>query len=872
MALKFNNDSVQGMTEKLGQLFKDTSNSVITIGSESPQHTAVKFIAAIKTLPDFKCDDSFLVTPSNRLEDEVEIQNFKNCFELNKDSHNLLVVVCDGKESAQNCTKYANLIPTGRTDNKINKVVIISPEKTAMITDEIKYAELTDEYKIKLLSVKVSFQLKRDLGQQEIENNKITVGDLIGGKPEEIIDINSIKELTQFEKEIIIPSFDDTTNFDEHIYIKRQLKFPIYHKLESEIAEWCRILPDGHIKWLVKDKHQKEIWDKILNLITNQPSSSGEICQDYHLDPFKENGEEKSIVIISGVAGTGKSTLLSRYYRKIKTVKPDHWVIRINLVDHYEAISKLDLIPSDPVEFFVNQLHVVDDKSSFSRSLLRHRMETGDRIVVMFDGFDEINDQCQENAIQLMKAITKDRLIRLYVTTRPHMLDELQFQLSQLAYNLENFTERDQIDYLTSYWEKELNLTGDNDGSLQHFAKSLVERVSETLKDEEKSFVGIPLQCRNLAECFQSESRAITNKGRNKPNVNIPDDKSFDLAFLYNRLMETKRDVFVLKKMKTVPSSDENEFLRDAISIMTGRIERYLTKLAIQVIFQNRKIENKKIVDVLRISTPYHQTEAQMTEEENVVAKHALKYGLTFQRGDNEKVEFLHRTYAEYLVAKHFYEAFIIDDKGHNRLLENESVRNLIIEMMVDQQTYEGVKVFLNSMLKEIVDEDKQWRKNINKRKELPDRLKMFTNEWKANENAFKILENAIKKRNGNIFRFLCDCFDTMFTPAEFREIMKSTCIFKGTDVLRIRMCSNFYEQSSEVFERFIKYYDDNDDENEKREDLERKLVLDDPRLETRTIRLLSIPVFEIPTSWHVSIEWSFFYDNGMTRNNRTLQ
>jgi adenylate kinase family enzyme len=640
------------------------------------------------------------------------------------------------------------------------------------------------------------------------------VGDLIGGNPEEVIDINSIKELTQFEKELIIPSFDDTTNFDEHMYIKRQLKFPICDKFESEIAESCRIRPDGHIKWLVKDKHQKEIWDKIINVITNQPSSSGEIRQDNHLHSFKEN-KEKSIVIISGVAGTGKSTLLSRYYRKIKTVKPDHWVIKINLVDHYEAISKLDLIPLDPVEFFVNQLHVVDDNSSFSRSLLRHRMETGDRIVVMFDGFDEINDQCQEKAIQLMKAITKDRLIRLYVTTRPHMLDELQFQLSQLAYNLENFTEKDQIDYLTSFWEKELNLSGDNDESLQQFAKSLVERVSETLKDEEKSFVGIPLQCRNLAECFQSESRAITNKGRNKPNVNIPDGKSFDLAFLYNRLMETKRDVFVLKKMKTVPSSDENEFLKDAISIMTWRIERYLTKLAIQVIFQNRKIENKKIVDVLRISTPYHQTEAQMTEEENVVAKHALKYGLTFQRGDNEKVEFLHRTYAEYLVAKHFYEAFIIDDKGHNRLLENESVRNLIIEMMVDQQTYEGVKVFLNSMLKEIVDEDKQWRKNINKRKELPDRLKMFTDEWKANENASKILENAIKKRNGNIFKFLCDCFYTMFTPAEFREIMKSTCIFKGTDPLRIRMCSNFNEQSSEVFERFIKYYDDNDNENE---------------------------------------------------------
>jgi hypothetical protein len=136
MDLEFNRDSIQIMTEKLEPLFKHTSSSLINIYSESPQHTAVKLIAAIKAIPDFKCDDSFLVTPSKRLEDEPEIQNFKNCLELNKDSYNLLVVVCDG-ESSQNCREYANLIPTRRTDNKINKVVIISPEKTAMITDEI---------------------------------------------------------------------------------------------------------------------------------------------------------------------------------------------------------------------------------------------------------------------------------------------------------------------------------------------------------------------------------------------------------------------------------------------------------------------------------------------------------------------------------------------------------------------------------------------------------------------------------------------------------------------------------------------------------------------------------------------------------------
>ena len=826
MELEFNTEAIQVMTEKLRPLLLESNSSSVIIGTESPQHTAVKLVAAIKTFPEFKCDDSFLVTSSKRLEDKMEMEKFKGCLELKKDSHTLLVIVCEGEGSAH--AKYANLLPERRKDNKINKIVIICPDKTAYVTDktaymtdEIKYKDLTDEFKQNILSLKISFQLKKGLSQQELEDNKITVGELIGHKPEEIIDLRSIQELMT-GKEIKIPSFDDTTHFEELMYIKRQLKFPFHDKFEDEIATSlnctldqlhmeCQICPDGKIEWLAQQgKRQNEIWEKIKD-VANQSTLSGLIDEDNHM---KGDGKEKSIVIISGVAGTGKSTLLSHYYEEIKKAKPSHWVIRINLSDHNDEILKLNVMPSNVVDFLVNQLNVIDDKSSFSRSLLRNRLEKGDRIVFLFDGFDEINETCQEKVIQLMKAITKEKSSQLFVTTRPHMLDDLQFQLSQLAFSLENLSENDQINHLASYWRKELNLSGDNDGSLQQFAKLLIKRVSETLKDEDQSFIGVPLQCRILAECFQSEIEAIIRKDRNQPNAEItPDGKIFDLAPLYYRLMETKRAVFLEKQTKNLLTfSDEKEFLYDSINMMARRIECYLTKLAIQVIFQNRKTQDKKIVNLLRSSSSHQQSESEMVEEENVIAKHALKYGLTFQRGEeNKKVEFLHRTYAEYLVARHLYEGFIIDDKKHNKLLENESVRRLIIEMMADNVTYEGVKVFFNSMLKEIVDDDKQWRKNI-KKELLPERLKMFTTEWKsATENASKSLENAIKKKNGNIFKFLCDCFDaSKFTSNEFRFIMKNTSLFKGSNALRIRTFQHFSEQNSQLFERFIKYYCDN--------------------------------------------------------------
>jgi predicted AAA+ superfamily ATPase len=210
----------------------------------------------------------------------------------------------------------------------------------------------------------------------------------------------------------------------------------------------CQIYPDGKIEWLAQQgKRQNEIWEKIKD-VAYQSTFSDLFDEDNHM---KEDGKEKSIVIISGVAGTGKSTLLSHYYEEIKKAKPSHWVIRINLSDHNDAILKLNVMPSNAVDFLVNQLNVIDDKSSFSRSLLRYRLEKGDRIIFLFDGFDEINDTCQEKVIQLMKAITKEKSSQLFVTTRSRMLDDLQFQLCQLAFSLENLSKNDQINHLTSY-------------------------------------------------------------------------------------------------------------------------------------------------------------------------------------------------------------------------------------------------------------------------------------------------------------------------------------------------------------------------------------------------------------------------------------
>ncbi len=108
--------------------------------------------------------------------------------------------------------------------------------------------------------------------------------------------------------------------------------------------------------------------------------------------------------------------------------------------------------------------------------------------------------------------------------------------------SLENFTEKDQIDYLIKFWKNELNLEEKYNESLGQFAASLMERVSKTLNDQEKSFIGIPLQCRILAECFQSNVKElIETPTSTEHNIfRLLVNRKFDLISLYDRLMETK--------------------------------------------------------------------------------------------------------------------------------------------------------------------------------------------------------------------------------------------------------------------------------------------------------------------------------------------
>ena len=75
---------------------------------------------------------------------------------------------------------------------------------------------------------------------------------------------------------------------------------------------------------------------------------------------------------------------------------------------------------------------------------------------------------------------------------------------------------------------------------LQEIAKSIVEQFAADPRDNDKSLIGIPLQCRILAECFLQKVQNALEYTRKNNSKTLPQkfasdnvNKKFDLVTLY---------------------------------------------------------------------------------------------------------------------------------------------------------------------------------------------------------------------------------------------------------------------------------------------------------------------------------------------------
>ena len=142
-------------------------------------------------------------------------------------------------------------------------------------------------------------------------------------------------------------------------------------------------------------------------------------------------------------------------------------------------------------------------KENLEVSIL-NRLAEERRLVLMFDGLDEVNDYKDEVKSLLRTLKLKHNFMKIFLTTRSHLREELEDYFETISFNLNSFQKEDQIQFLYNYW-RGLNMKQQKNlrhSDLEHSAQVLIIKVRSSLNQRIGDLIGIPLQTKMITDIF----------------------------------------------------------------------------------------------------------------------------------------------------------------------------------------------------------------------------------------------------------------------------------------------------------------------------------------------------------------------------------
>jgi len=150
----------------------------------------------------------------------------------------------------------------------------------------------------------------------------------------------------------------------------------------------------------------------------------------------------------------GKSLILDNF---TQNSSEDNFFAKIILNTCKKTLSNTnfkDNLPKDLIEFVLKSLL---NKTNEQEISLSEQLASKEKLTLMFDGLDEVNDY-KEQVFQLIDALNKDKRIkRILITTRNQLREELEDHFKTFSFNLNNFDVENQKNFLHKYW-RNLNL------------------------------------------------------------------------------------------------------------------------------------------------------------------------------------------------------------------------------------------------------------------------------------------------------------------------------------------------------------------------------------------------------------------------------
>lgn len=541
----------------------------------------------------------------------------------------------------------------------------------------------------------------------------------------------------------------------------------------------------------------------------------------YNNDPISEyifenfNNSMEKIVLIANDSGMGKSTLLTNVARTIKDWG-DAWIVRVNLSDYcddtdkkeddyyndaYEGELRLHHIKlgqerktEDAVDFLakiaIPHCFSADAKTDptiiqLQRQILIEALvgsyQKKPKIILQFDGFDEICPLFEDITANWLKAVAGSQVTQMFVTTRRNKEERLEETFNTPAYILKSLDPKKQRRFLSEFWKwnlkfhkkshsdrvhertyeqvieilEKIKISSDtllgkqiadileisqkkcnmemNDNNLEElrgfidgldfrvYIACLLEQWNRSVNNDEK-FMATALHLRMLTDVVYEEK--------------FPPPEDMDLFNLFDKFIQIKFNIYYkekddIKQTKSVHSRVNHSDL--------CKLNRVHCELAVKIFFRR---------EIRTVSLP-HMNEVKTFEEDleetKTLKEELLRVGLLIP--NRYKHEFIHRSFAEYFISK-----YIIDN------LTNNQVQKLLIQRVFVDSEYELIRKFFNDHLKrELKDTDK-----------LTEALKCIVDDSKKDRFGKTLLHVMSEQGHDEILKFLLKTIEHDDTQLEY--------------------------------------------------------------------------------------------------------
>ena len=376
-------------------------------------------------------------------------------------------------------------------------------------------------------------------------------------------------------------------------------------------------------------------------------------------DILKMIEQQKIRIVLENVAGMGKSTTAKHLAGMFKERNCSKWVEYIDLKQHTTVFYEdgdLNQPEQVDVKFFSEKLFKL--QSNLEQRLFEHMFNT-QKAMFVFDGFDEINPKFKIFVLKLLIAV-KESNNQLLVTTRTHCKDEINNVVDGSVMRLEPLTNRQSIDLIARLWQAKSVENEDHRDSLENLeskAAKLLEEVKNSMRwgDSKQESFDNPLQIIMLSEF--DEWKHDSSK----------DAVTYNMFSFYQKFIDKNIDIWNEK----------------------GPLARYDSKILHMRERGSLTIHQETAVKVILDDKTYKELNFQeMTQTEDLMA---VRIGI-LRYGSNGRIEFVHRTFAEYFLADYIL-SVALKDIGKSFLflkvwkgIGYEIVRRFMNEALVESE------------------------------------------------------------------------------------------------------------------------------------------------------------------------------------------